>query len=400
MTHEQEATNNLFEMAQRYHDNNNPLLKPRTGASNTKELYFDKLDSGYKVGTAGTKGVGRSSTIQYFHGSEAGFWPNAEEHAKGVMQAIPDEDGTEVIRESTANGVGNYFHQQWKKAERGEGEYINIFIPWFWQDEYRKTPPDDFVRDDEEEELAEQYGLDDNQLYWRRVKIADLSVSGIDGESAFKQEYPCNAAEAFQMTGRAGLITADVVMRARKSKVNGNGPLIIGVDPSRGGDRFSVVRRHTRKAYGLQSWQGDAVDKLGKQVTICKKILDVACPIARRKPDMMFIDAGGGSDLVDRLHELGYEDRVRAIAFGATSTVFYPEKYKNKRAEMWGEMNIWMRDENLPVEIPDEDSLQADLCASPYERDSHDRIQLWKKEKIKSEYGYSPDEGDALALTF
>mgnify|MGYP003634331946 FL=1 len=44
--------------------------------------------------------------------------------------------------------------------------------------------------------------------------------------------------------------------------------------------------------------------------------------------------------------------------------------------------------------------MQADLCASPYDRDSHDRIVLWKKEKIKKEYGFSPDIGDALALTF
>jgi hypothetical protein len=48
------------------------LVKPSTGAANAKELNFDALDSGYKVGTAGTKGVGRSSTLQLFHGSEVG----------------------------------------------------------------------------------------------------------------------------------------------------------------------------------------------------------------------------------------------------------------------------------------------------------------------------------------
>ena len=67
---------------------------------------------------------------------------------------------------------------------------------------------------------------------------------------------------------------------------------------------------------------------------------------------------------------------------------------------MWGELNLWLSDENLEVEIPDSDSLHADLSASPYSRDSHDRICLWKKERIKSEYGFSPDEGDAIALTF
>ena len=243
LTHEEDATKNLFEMAQRYHDNNNPLVKPSTGASNAKELYFDNLDSGYRVGTARTKGTGRSSTVQYFHGSEVAFWTNAEDHAKGVMQAIPDANGTEVFRESTANGMGNYFHEQWKMAERGLGEYINVFVPWFWQDEYSKEVPKDFAQSVEEEEIAGHYGLNDGQLAWRRAKIIELSAKGADGDAAFKQEYPLNSAEAFQLTGKIGLISPVVVMKARKSTVNGNGPLIVGVDPSRGGDRFSTIKR-------------------------------------------------------------------------------------------------------------------------------------------------------------
>jgi len=94
LTHEEEATANLFELAKRYHDNCPQVVKPNTGASSAKELNFDKLDSGYKVGTAGNKAVGRSSTVQLFHGSEVGFWPNAQQHAAGILQAIPDEQGT------------------------------------------------------------------------------------------------------------------------------------------------------------------------------------------------------------------------------------------------------------------------------------------------------------------
>jgi len=67
---------------------------------------------------------------------------------------------------------------------------------------------------------------------------------------------------------------------------------------------------------------------------------------------------------------------------------------------MWGLSNLWLRDEHLPVQLPDSDSLHADLCASFYDRDSNDVISLWRKEKIKDEIGFSPDEGDALALTF
>ena len=85
LTHEADSTSALFEMVERYHQGAPDFVKPTTGASNAKELIFSKLDSGYKVGTAGNKSVGRGTTIQYFHGSEVAYWPNAAEHAKGIL---------------------------------------------------------------------------------------------------------------------------------------------------------------------------------------------------------------------------------------------------------------------------------------------------------------------------
>ena len=398
LTHEDDATQNLFTMSKRYYDNLPDPVRPSTSASNAKELKFDKLDSGFKVGTAGNKSVGRSQTNQYFHGSEVAFWPNAAEHAKGILQTIPDAPGTEIIYESTANGLNNFYHQQWKLAESGISEFIAIFVPWFWQDEYRKKLPEGFVKTDEELTTSEQYELDDNQIYWMRQKIIELSADGTDGTKSFKQEYPMNAAEAFQVSGGDGLISAASIVKARKANVNPSGDLIVGVDPSRGGDRFSMIKRCGRKAYDKKNWTGDQIDTLGKAVSKCKQALDEVCPIAGKVPDMMFIDAGGGSDIADRLHELGYSDRVKAIYFG--SSPLNDTKYKNKRGEMWGETNLWLNDENLEVDIPDDDELQADLCASPYHRDSHDRIILESKDKIKKEFGFSPDDGDALVLTF
>ena len=70
LTHEADSTSALFEMVERYHESAPEIVKPATGASNARELIFSKLDSGYKVGTAGNKSVGRGTTIQYFHGSE------------------------------------------------------------------------------------------------------------------------------------------------------------------------------------------------------------------------------------------------------------------------------------------------------------------------------------------
>src|SRR5262252_5821051 len=150
LTHEDAASQNLFEMIERFHEHCPPDEKPSTGTANARELSFDALDSGYKIGTAGTKGVGRSSTIQLFHGSEVAFWPHAETHAAGILQAVPDIPGTEVILESTAHGMGNFFHETWRGAEAGDNDYIAIFVPWYWQDEYRRTPPPGFVPSAEE----------------------------------------------------------------------------------------------------------------------------------------------------------------------------------------------------------------------------------------------------------
>ena len=249
-----------------------------------------------------------------------------------------------------------------------------------------------------EPENSDVYGLNDEQLSWRRMKISELATDGNDGEISFKQEYPNNAAEAFQVTGGGQtLMSSDHCLKAREASEQGSGPLIIGVDPSRGGDRFAIIRRQGRKLYGEKAYVGVECDKLGKNVTICKDILDNVCPIAGKVPDKMFIDFGAGADIVDRLHELGYKDRVKAVHFGGSA--LNPVKYKNKRNEIWGELAAWMTDETLPVDIPDSDEIQADLCASPYDRDSNDRKVLWAKQKIKDKFGFSPDYGDAAALT-
>jgi len=84
---------------------------------------------------------------------------NAHEHTKGILQAVPDATGTEIILESTANGVGNYFHQMWQKAEGGMSDFIAIFVPWFWQDEYKRQTSPDFKPNHIELRLIEAYRL-------------------------------------------------------------------------------------------------------------------------------------------------------------------------------------------------------------------------------------------------
>lgn len=207
LTHEQNATDTLFGMAKRYHEHCPEVVRPCTAAANAKELRFDRLDSGYEVGTAGSKATGRSKTLQYFHGSEVAHWPNAEEHLAGVMQAVPRLPGTEIILESTANGAGGVFHRYWQDAKAGNGDYVPIFVPWFWESSYQADATG-MTRTSEESLLSRVYGLTNEQLAWRRLKISELK-----SEALFHQEYPCTDEEAFIFSGRkvfeaAHLLTA------------------------------------------------------------------------------------------------------------------------------------------------------------------------------------------------
>lgn len=389
LTHDGDATNNLFEMANRYHERCPAVVRPTIEASNAKELSFAGLDSGYKLGTAGNKAVGRSSTIQYLHGSETAFWPNAAEHAKGIMQAVPNEKETEIFLESTANGIGNYFHEQWQMAESGKSDFIPIFLPWYWMEKYNKELKEPLQLTEEEEMLIQVYGLTHTQLNWRRNKIAELSVGGSDGTKAFMQEYPLNAVEAFQTSGDDSFIAPSIVMCARKCSSERLGSIVIGVDPARfGADRTCIIRRQGRVAYNLESYvKKDTMEVCG---LIHRMIID-------ESPSKVCIDIGGlGAGIYDRLLELGHRDVMAAVNFGGTP--LNQNRYFNKRAEMWGELKDWLQD--VPCQIPDSNELHADLCGIRYKIDSKDRLVMEKKEDMKRRGVRSPDTGDALALTF
>lgn len=404
LTHEDPATQNLFEMVNRYHEHCPGPVKPSTGAANAKELFFDRLDSGYKVGTAGTKGVGRSSTVQLFHGSEVAFWPNAEAHAAGVLQAVPDIEGTEVILESTANGIGNFFHQKWADAERGVSDFIPIFVPWYWQDEYRKDVPSDFQLDEEETEYQGLYKLDDPQMAWRRNKIAELKDA-----SLFKQEYPATAAEAFQMSGHDSYITPELIARARKHVATPSGPLVIGYDPAwMGSDRHSMAWRQGRCVTRVESRGGDTKNGGGTKLNTMQAAGWAKRVIDEDKPARFFIDVGGvGAGIYDRLLEMGYDKVVRAVNFG--SAPLEPPLVDrdgrqsggalNRRAEMYMKSKAWLEDP-AGVQIPDSDSLQADACGPSYKYDSLGRLQIEAKADMRRRNVPSPDEWDAVILTF
>ncbi len=412
MAHQQKSTDALFRMVERFHGQMPDALRPHTGKANAKQLYFDQLDSGYEVATAGSREVGRGDTIQLFHGSEVAFWPDAEDHLDAVMEAVPEEPGTEQILESTAKGMGNLFHRMCMAALEGRSDFILVFIPWHWAAELRRAPPEGWAPPETVEsdgrpvnrwaDYARRHDLDLDQLYWAYRKSETKATAIGDDPAAgpcwkFLREYPGSVDEAFQTSGGGGLLSAEAIAKARRAHLERRPdvfPVVLGYDPNAGGDDLSWILDRCGRVLGrVVNWHR-ATKTLQERVAMGAEALD------RTDADMMFVDAGnGGGDIVDALTDLGYGDRVMAVHFGGAATD--DMQYVNKRAEMAGEARNWLLDPG-GAGIPDDDLLHTHLAATHAKpRVQDNRLELEPKETVRQRLGgASPDGFDSAILTF
>jgi len=169
MAHDSATSDALFAMSKNLIRNMSGELSPTEIRSNAKEIIINSPSMPDKDGPE----AGRGTTPTIAHLSEVAFWQHDEKILAGLFQGISQAKGTEVIVESTANGSQGEFYRLWKGAVAGENEYVPIFLPWYITDEYRREAPEGMELTTEEEILQEKYGLDNDQLYWRRLKIAD-----------------------------------------------------------------------------------------------------------------------------------------------------------------------------------------------------------------------------------
>lgn len=382
LSHEGSSTATLLGKVQTYLDNMPEVVKPGIDIGNRNEFKFDN-GSKYRVGTAGAKNTGRSQTNQYFHGSEVAYYDNTEGISSGVLQTVANVPGTEIILESTANGVGDFFHKSCMEAMAGEGDYQLIFVPWHWQEEYSRPVPRGFEFSLKEREIQETYDLTDEQLYWRHLKVIELK-----SERLFKQEYPFTVNEAFQASG-ATLLDPDDVQRARRSNLKDpDRPIIIGVDPARNRDRTVIAVRRGREI--LEIIKYDDMDNT-RLTGILSRLIE------RRDAAKCFIDVGMGYGVIDNLHANGYKNIVTGVHFGARAD--NSEVYINKRVEMAGNFQEWLSEGD--VSIPDDEEMEVDLMSIPaFRRNGNGIFTLEAKEKIKERLGKSPDVFDAIILTF
>lgn len=231
IAHEDKATQNLFSMSKLFYEELPPVIRPMKKYSNEQALTFENatndenekyknpgLRSKITVATAKNVQTARSNTIHNLHASEVAFWDDASTLMTGMLQCIPDSPNTMVLIESTANGVGGWFYDFWKRSERGETDYVPIFLAWFDNPDYSRPfenqserkkfvesvttttqHSDGSVTRSEEWELKEIFGLTYEQLNWRRWCISNNCNGDVD---MFHQEYPSTPDEAFISSGR------------------------------------------------------------------------------------------------------------------------------------------------------------------------------------------------------
>jgi hypothetical protein len=202
---------------------------------------FPGLDSEYCV-TAADDNAGRGWTIQNLHCSEVARWGRGGEEALASLRAavVP---GGEIVLESTPNGAGGLFYEEWQRAP--ETGYTRHFFPWWFEPSYKKRRGRAFAPFTVEEQgLMLQHGLTPDQIAWRRMQWQSLRALAA-------QEFSEDPVSCFRSSGEC-VFDQEAVERAWKGssdpvEMRDNHRLLIwlpaqvgrdyvmGVDPAGGG---------------------------------------------------------------------------------------------------------------------------------------------------------------------
>lgn len=204
-------------------------------------------------------------------------------------------------------------------------------------------------------------------------------------ESEYAQEILCD----FSAANDDNLIQLSLAIEASKRSLRADqfhyAPRVLGVDVARyGGDRCVIFPRQ-----GLAAFQ----PKIFRDIDNMEFAARVAASIDKFQPDAVFIDAGRGEGVIDRLRQLGHS--VIEVNFGARAL---NDRYADRRSEMWAEVEAWLKSGGAIPAVPD---LIQDLCAPTYTyADRAGKFRLESKDSMRERGLRSPDIADALALTF
>ena len=206
VAHSQGSAEEIFRIVHRFLDwlpeelRQGPL---RTSRANVRQIVFPEMDAQYRVVSAGDRNAGRGMTVQNLHCSELARWPgNPREILAGLQAAMAPE--AELILESTPDGVGGCFHEEWQKA--AETGMARHFFPWWMERGYRAEAVDESSLTDEERELRVRHKLDLRQIGYRRRIRANF-------RGLARQEYAEDAESCFLASGNSIFELAAIEVR-------------------------------------------------------------------------------------------------------------------------------------------------------------------------------------------
>ena len=180
-----------------------------------RELFFPQTNSRYWIGTAGAKAFGRGRDITKLHLSEVAHYENTDV-ITGVMEAcVP---GAWKVLETTANGMELFF-DLWQEAQdpQSESPWKCHFFAWFEDPTNRAPLPTNinFRPTSVEQRMKDRFHLDDEQIYWWRLKRAEMP-----DKEKMPQEFPSEAREAFLSSGRPAFDQELLSVKIERAKKN------------------------------------------------------------------------------------------------------------------------------------------------------------------------------------
>lgn len=193
-----------------------PEFKSYERSGNTREI--PGRGCRVSVGTSENQEAVRGANFAMAHLSEVAFWADTASRSPGqfiraVCGSIDIGPMTLIVMESTANGVGNFFHSEWLRACAGRSDKKPVFIPWYYIPIY-STPVTDAEAllgqlDDYERALMSDYGCTLEQVNWYHTKRTEYP-----DHSMMQAEYPTNDIEAFTNTGY-GVFSLEYIEKLR-----------------------------------------------------------------------------------------------------------------------------------------------------------------------------------------
>ncbi len=174
VAHDQSSAEEIFRIVHRFLANLLESLRKgalETSRANVRQIVFPHLDSEYRVETAADPNAGRGITIHHLHASEVARWPGDAAATLASLRAAVPPHG-EVVLESTPNGAGGCFYDEWQRA--GETGTTRHFFPWWWEDAYAQPDVQIGSLSEEERELMVRHGLSRAQIAYRREMRANF----------------------------------------------------------------------------------------------------------------------------------------------------------------------------------------------------------------------------------